>query len=152
MRYDPRLANTGPDFLEIVLWAALAVLAGIVALGAGLALPGELGARLQHGAWIPISFVGFWEVGWGWITDPAAGGMVGWPPADQASLPSPLLYAVFLAAEILVAIGIIAGLVAALVGHRRNASSPRLSDARGRGAPAIGRARDLGIGRPKGRR
>lgn len=95
--------STDRDRLAEVAGVALVcVLASVLLLGLGLAVPAEVGARLSHGHWLPLSWTVLWQVAWGWLTDVRAGAVVGWPASDRLRLPSALLYAVLLLIEVLV--------------------------------------------------
>jgi hypothetical protein len=94
------MSNDRDRLVELLGIVLVSVLAAILLLGVGLALPAEAGARLSHGRWLPLDWVVLWRVGWRWITTMRAGAMVGWPATDRRWLPDARLYAAFLVLEI----------------------------------------------------
>ena len=122
----------------IVMCVIVALLALIVLVGTVIAVPAELGARLEHGRWLPFSLSILWTVLRGWLTNPRGGAMVGWPGMDRTFLPSPRLYAVLLILQLVFLPVLAAGLVWAL----RRATRFWAADERGEGrGDALARAR-----------
>jgi hypothetical protein len=78
----------------------LGLLALLVVAGMVIALPAEVGARLEHGHWLPFSLPILWAVLRAWLENLKGGAMVGWPAMDRARLPSARLYASLLVAEL----------------------------------------------------
>ena len=85
-------------------WIAMCVIVGLLALlvvaGLVIAAPAEVGARLEHGHWLPFSLPILWAVLRGWLGNLQGGAMVGWPATDRALLPSARLYAGLLIVEL----------------------------------------------------
>ena len=90
-----RAPGSWDGLAQVVL---VAVLVPLVLATAGLALPAEVGARLQHGHWIPVSGSTLVQVSWGWVTHPG-NAYAGWPRTDHALLPAPALFGLIVGLE-----------------------------------------------------
>ena len=98
-----RHAGSWDGLAQVVL---VALLVPLLLLGSGLTLPAELGARLQHGHWIPLSEWTLVQVSWGWATHPG-NAYAGWPRADHALLPAPALFGLLVGVEVALFFGIV---------------------------------------------
>lgn len=139
-------------------WIAMCVIVGLLALlllaGMVLAVPAEVGARLQRGHWLPFSLPTLWRVLRAWLGNPQGGAMVGWPGGDRALLPGPRLYAGLLIVELVCLPALIAAVIWGLLAVSRFWTADRgdegredaLARARGR-LSADGRAGTRGLRR-----
>lgn len=95
-----RTSEEGSQGAWIAMCVILALLAFLVVVGMVIAAPAEVGARLEHGHWLPFSLPILWAVLRGWLGNLKGGAMVGWPAMDRARLPSARLYASVLVVEL----------------------------------------------------